>query len=138
MDRRDMMRAMGHWWGSLDERRMVATVIGEDGETEVEIPVVFEMCSTCGGKGTHVNPSIDAHGISEDEWDQEWSSDEQEMYLTGGYDVECGECAGRRVVPVPAPALTDEQRTALSAALGRQDERLADHRTFLMESGLMP
>lgn len=139
MDRRDMMRAMGHWWVRLDEKRMVAFVVGEDGETEAEIPVAFEVCGTCDGQGRHTNPAIDAHGISEEEWDHEWSPDERELYMGGGYDVQCTECGGKRVVPVPTEArMTDEQKDALEFATDRQYERLADHRTFLMESGLMP
>jgi len=133
------MRAMGRWWKRIDERRMVAIVLveGEDVcESEVEIPIEFGVCATCEGKGKHVNPAIDAHGITEDEWGQ-WSSDEQEDYLSGGYDVECHECAGRRVEPIPDEArMTDEQKDALEFATDRQYERLADHRTCLMESGI--
>lgn len=139
MDRRDRMRAMGRWWKRVDERRMIAIVLaeGEDGEErEVEIPVEFEICGTCEGKGRHVNPSIDAHGITEDEWSQ-WSSEEQETYLSGGYDVECHECAGKRVVPVPAEArMTDEQKSALERATDMCWERLEDYRTSLMEDGI--
>jgi RecJ-like exonuclease len=133
------MRVMGHWWNRIDERRMVAIILVDDGEgceTEVEIPIEFDVCDTCEGKGTHVNPSIDAHGITEDEWGQ-WDSDEQEFYMSGGYDVECHECAGKRVIPVPAETrMTDEQKTALEYATDCQYERLADHRTYLMESGI--
>jgi hypothetical protein len=126
---------MGHWWKHLDEKKMVAIVIGEN-ETEVEIPITFDVCDTCEGKGTHVNPSIDAHGITEDEWCQ-WNSGEQEFYMSGGYDVECYECAGKRVVPVPAESrMTNEQKAALEFATDCQYERLTDHRTYLMESGI--
>ena len=139
MDRRDRMRAMGNWWTRLDEGRMVALILIDDGEgeeREVEIPVEFEVCGTCEGKGRHVNPSIDAHGITEDEWGQ-WSDDEQDLYLSGGYDVECHECAGRRVVPVPVEArMTDEQKDALKHAIDQQHEQLSDYRTQLMESGI--
>jgi hypothetical protein len=133
------MRAMGRWWKRVDERRMVAIILAEneDGEErEVEIPVEFEVCGTCEGKGKHVNPSIDSHGITEDEWGQ-WSPEEQETYLSGGYDVECYECSGKRVVPVPAESrMTDEQKTALEYATDFCWERLDDHRTQLMESGI--
>lgn len=139
MDRRDRMRAMGRWWNRIDERRMVAFILVDDGEsdeTEVEIPIEFGVCGTCDGKGRHVNPSIDAHGITEDEWGQ-WSSDEQEFYMSGGYDVECHECAGKRVVPIPVEAhMTDEQKKAWKFVTDYQQERLADHRTQMMESGI--
>lgn len=140
MDRRDRMRAMGGWWRRIDERRMVAflRVCDEEGnEIEVEIPVEFEVCGTCEGKGRHVNPSIDANGITEDEWGQ-WSYDEQETYLSGGYDVECYECDGKRVVPVPVESrMTDEQKEAFEFATDQRFERLADHRSYLMESGIL-
>lgn len=139
MDRRDRMLAMGRWWQRVDERRMVAIVLAEDEEgeeREIEIPVEFEVCSTCGGKGKHANPSVDAHGITEDEWGQ-WSPEEQESYLSGGYDVECYECAGRRVVPVPVMArMTDEQKDALGRATDLCRDRLMDHRTRMLESGI--
>lgn len=138
MDRRDTIRIMGHWWHRLDEGRMIAFIYGEDNETEFEIPIKFEMCGTCGGKGKHVNPSIDAHGITEDEWGQ-WDSEEQELYMSGGYDIECNECQGKRVIPVPVVTrLTDEQQKAFSYVLEQQDERLSDYKTYLMESGMIP
>lgn len=130
---------MGRWWRRIDERRMLAFVAAEDedgGEREVGIPVSFEVCGTCEGKGRHVNPSVDAHGITGDEWAQ-WSFEERETYLSGGYDVECYECAGKRVVPVPAEArMTGEQKEALEQATDFAWERLDDHRTRLMESGI--
>lgn len=139
MDRRDRMRAMGCWWNRIDEQRMVAFILIDDGEgpeTEVEIPIEFGVCSTCDGKGRHVNPSIDAHGITEDEWEQ-WSSDEQEFYMSNGYDVECHECAGKRVVSIPVEAhMTDKQKKAWKFVTDCQQERLANHRTQMMESGI--
>jgi hypothetical protein len=111
MDRRDAAGGgMFKWYERLDEDRMIATVAittyGEDEhgeeteeEGEQEIAIRWEVCGTCDGRGTHVNPSIDAHGICEDEW-SEWGEDERESYLSGRYDVTCYECGGRRVVPV--------------------------------------
>jgi hypothetical protein len=87
----------------VDERRMIASVTleNEDGEEiTAEAPVIFEVCGRCGGRGSHVNPSIDGHGITMEEWDQDWSEDEREGYLSGRYDVTCYECAGKRVVAV--------------------------------------
>lgn len=136
MDRRDRMRAMGCWWSRIDERRMVTFVIDKDGDAEVEIPITFEVCGTCEGKGRHTNPSIDAHGITEDEWGQ-WDPEEQDLYISGGYDVECNECAGKRVVPIPDETrMTDEQKDALEFTTDQQYERLSDYRTQLMESGI--
>ena len=74
----------------------------EDGEGDglVAIPFLWEVCETCNGKGSHVNPSIDSHGITSSEW-AEWDEDEREGYFRGRYDVTCYECNGLRVVPEP-------------------------------------
>lgn len=57
----------------------------------------FAVCPTCRGKGTHVNPSIDAHGITSEEMD-DLGDDFREDYISGHYDVLCAECNGLRVV----------------------------------------
>jgi len=99
MDRRDRNH---QWFHHFDEKRMVIVVHeGDDADQPaLEVPAQFEVCSTCEGKGTHVNPSIDAHGISEEEFDED--PDFREDYFSGRYDVQCNECHGRRVVPVVA------------------------------------
>lgn len=74
----------------------------EDGEEvgarEVELPVVFEVCGTCNGKGSHVNPSIDSNGLTASDFDED--PDFRENYMSGMYDVTCNECGGKRVVPI--------------------------------------
>lgn len=85
----------------------------ENGEgLEVELPSKYEVCGRCRGKGAHVNPNIDGHGITADEWNgPDWDEESQEMYLSGGYDISCLDCGGDRVVLVPdEDRLTDEQR----------------------------
>lgn len=74
--------------------------LDDDTEEIVQFPAKFELCPTCNGKGSHVNPGIDSHGITSDEWHNNWSYEEREQYMSGGYDVSCYECNGRRVVPV--------------------------------------
>lgn len=84
------------------------TYESEDGiEIEAAIPGKYEVCSRCEGAGTHVNPSIDGHGISAEEWANEWDPEEREDYLRGVYDVQCEECAGLRVVLVPDRDVAD-------------------------------
>lgn len=86
----------------FDAQRMVLAVEVEDDEGDlrtVEVPARFEVCGTCEGKGRHVNPSIDAHGIGPEEFDAD--PDFREDYLAGVHDVRCAECRGERVVPVP-------------------------------------
>ena len=76
-----------------------AAIETDDGEEVINFPTKFEVCPTCDGKGTHVNPNIDSNGITSDEWANDWSPEDQETYLSGGYDVPCYECDGKRVVP---------------------------------------
>ena len=87
---------------SVDENKMKAVieVYDEDTDesTELEVPIVMEVCSTCDGRGKHVNPSIDSGGISADDFAED--PDFAEEYRRGAYDVTCYECAGKRVVPV--------------------------------------
>ena len=73
----------------------------EDGfEIEEYLKSKYEVCSRCRGEGKHTNPNIDGHGISSDEWENDWSDEDKEFYLSGGYDIECYECKGLRVVQV--------------------------------------
>lgn len=90
------------------------TVFLSDDDQEHEIPSKFAVCPRCRGKGSHVNPAIDGHGITAEEWNgPDWSEEEKETYMSGGYDVPCYECNGRRVVLVPdADKLTKEERAA--------------------------
>ena len=72
-------------------------------------PTRMIVCPTCRGRGRHVNPSIDSHGITseDDAWQDEgfWSD-----YYSGAYDVACHECDGKNVVEEPdEDAITAEQ-----------------------------
>lgn len=98
---------------SVDQRRMVGELVLGDrcvycelpdssckGCTKtntVEVPIVFEVCSTCRGKGTHTNPAIDCCGISSERFAED--PDFAEDYFGGVYDVPCNECHGNRVAP---------------------------------------
>ena len=95
-DRRVLARN-DRWWASTDESRMVATL-----ETEAKpwvqtvVRFVYVACTLCDGKGSHVNPSIDASGLTgEDMSDPDFAED----YLSGVYDVPCNLCHGKRVIP---------------------------------------
>lgn len=79
----------------------------------VEIPATWEICGRCQGEG-----SSSAHlgAITQDDWENDWSPDEQDDYLNGAYDKPCGICAGSGKVLEPARARcnTDELRVALA------------------------
>lgn len=108
MDFRDALATFGGFspeGTQIDERRMVLvfTIENEDGvEVEHTLPFTFGVCPKCDGKGSYVNPSIDAHGITSDEWENEWDDEGREDYLSGRYDMTCEECHGKRVSPVPS------------------------------------
>ena len=83
----------------------------QDGiEVTEKLPCIAEVCGTCRGKGTHVNPSIDAHGIGREEFDED--PDFHEDYFRGVYDVTCYECGGNKVVAAPREreTLNDAQK----------------------------
>jgi hypothetical protein len=69
-------------------------------EIKLVVPAKNEVCSTCQGKGTHVNPSIDGSGLSREDFERE-GPEFQEDYFRGVYDVTCYECKGHRVVLCP-------------------------------------
>lgn len=75
---------------------------------EEELPWKWEVCGVCHGKGTHVNPSIDASGISPEDFDVDPGFAEE--YMRGTYDVKCNACHGRTTVPVAdRDAMTSDQ-----------------------------
>jgi hypothetical protein len=55
-----------------------------------------QLCPVCDGYGKHVNPSIDRHGLSRADFDED--PDFEQDYFSGAYDVECSRCQGKRVV----------------------------------------
>ena len=98
----------------------------ETGEgDEIEIPAKYEVCETCDGKGSHVNPSIDSHGLSREDFDED--PDFAEGYFEGRYDVPCNECHGNRVSPV-----VDEERCD-SDLLKKVNDWIEDHYAYQRE-----
>lgn len=67
-------------------------------EIEISIPAKFALCPKCRGVGSHVNPAVDGHGLSQEDFDQD--PDFQEAYFRGDYDVACHRCAGEKVIKV--------------------------------------
>lgn len=120
MDHRYLAKALSKWWQSYDKTRRLVKVsfseiiikaeeLGEDIDKETLklldedecalLPFEFVVCSTCNGDGTHTNPDIDSHGITADEWNRDWSFEDQENYMSGFYDIQCYNCGGDKVIP---------------------------------------
>lgn len=101
MDPRDAAAMYNKWYKKFDEHSGMITVKLYDSDTDEEIefefPAKYEVCQVCCGRGTHVNPSIDAHGISAEEFHED--PDFAEDYHRGTFDVTCYACHGARVVP---------------------------------------
>lgn len=101
----------------FDEKAMTLTfeyVETEEGEPLVVV-AAFKVCPRCNGRGKHVNPAVDEHGISADEFAED--PDFAEDYFGGFYDVECHKCSGLRVVAAADDnELTFGQRALLEAA----------------------
>lgn len=94
----------------------------EEAEVEVTLPARFEVCETCSGKGTHVNPSIDSGGLSSDDFAED--PDFAEAYFGGAYDTVCYGCKGERVEPVVDEArLNSEQKRQYAMVRKTQRER---------------
>ena len=146
MDCRSLARAVPKWYSSLDKKRMrvgIQIVGDEDPEEALEglskeaqglldddycvtFPMKFKVCSTCRGTGSHVDPSIDSHGITGDEWDRDWSYEDRENYMSGFYNVACYECGGERVVPeIDETFLTDPQKELLSHINERREAAIS-------------
>jgi len=87
----------------------------------------WAVCPTCRGNGTHVNPSIDAHGITGEEM-AELGEDFREDYVSGVYDIPCNECGGMRVVPACSTDGCDNACLYVQRGYGdRRDSVSRDH-----------
>lgn len=83
------------------ETALIYDLVDDDGdEFQIEVPCKMAVCSTCQGRGRHVNPAIDAGGLTEEDLNDHWSSEEREGYFHGAFDTTCNDCKGKRVVPV--------------------------------------
>ena len=60
---------------------------------KIKFPTKWEICPQCQGHGSHVDPAIDCNGITGSEW-AEWDYEDQERYMSGGYDITCTQCKG--------------------------------------------
>lgn len=88
------------WWDAI--RGNEARIEDEDTESGTWVPIRFAVCPLCEGRGQHVNPSIDAHGLTREDFDED--PEFEERYFGGDYDIPCNLCRGEKVVPVPLDA----------------------------------
>ena len=99
------------------ERDFDPTVYHDDGSEE-KLPTRWVVCPVCEGKGTHVNPSIDAGGLTFDDDDPAFL----EEYMRGTYDVTCYTCKGRTTIrDVDWEAMTEEQTAAYARQLADEE-----------------
>lgn len=117
---------------------------GEDDECDyadsVEFPAVWVICSRCDGEGKHVNPAVDGHGITSEEWERDWDEDSREGYFSGRYDVRCeAGCNDGKVMVVDVDHLGPELKAQYDRWQAQEDEaaqsRAEDAYTRRMESG---
>lgn len=100
-DRRVRAREERSWYEEIDIKKMTAIIAvpaGDYSEELILVPFKYEVCPLCDGKGTHANPSVDASGITAEDFYED--PDFAEEYLAGRYDVICYKCGGKNVVPV--------------------------------------
>ena len=91
----------------IDKRSMTGTIEiiveadNADGYEEklVSLPIRFEVCSTCCGRGSTVNPSVDGDGWTREQFDED--PDFEESYFNGDYDVTCRTCHGANLEALP-------------------------------------
>lgn len=106
------------------------TVVTDDGdEIVLEIPARYEVCPRCEGHGKHVNPNVDGHGLSREDFAED--PDFAEAYFGGMYDVTCHECRGTRVILVPDEGRADADTLARYRRM--QDEEAEYRREVMME-----
>jgi hypothetical protein len=98
-----------------------------DPAVHTEMPARYEVCPDCEGKGRYVNPAIDSHGISPEEFAED--PDFAESYHRGLYDIPCRSCGGRRVILVPIHGADNKAiDDLLQAEFAYQQERAAEIR----------
>ena len=110
----------------------------EEKEINLKLPAKLELCDLCDGKGKVVNPSIDAGGLSQDDFHDD--PDFEEDYFSGVHDISCPQCSGKRVVPVVNyDALSAEQKKEFDEYQREQaeaaEEAYHDRRTQMAEMG---
>lgn len=66
---------------------------------ELVLIAKYDVCPSCEGRGRYVNPLIDSHGLTAEDFADD--PDFQEAYFSEQYDITCRSCNGRNVILVP-------------------------------------
>lgn len=88
----------------------------------------FIVCPVCEGSGKTVNPAIDSHGLTREDFAED--PDFAESYMRGDYDITCRACNGQRVVTRERIEELDqnaEDRRLAAAEDGRWDDYSVAH-----------
>jgi len=110
------------------------TIYDDEAGTEEEktsrIPCKWAICSECDGHGGH---SRHIGAITQEDRDRDWSEDEFDHYMRGGYDRQCEECKGSGKVKVPnmdalSPELREEYQEHLEDEADYARECAAERR----------
>jgi len=97
-------------------------------EKDIFLPSKAVVCWRCRGTGSHVNPSIDGHGITSDEM-HELGPEFFDDYMGGMYDVTCGLCKGKRITAeVIECELSAEQNKAYEEDWQRDEAERSEQR----------
>mgnify|MGYP003152892962 CR=1 FL=1 len=97
-------------------------------EKDIFLPSKAVVCWRCRGTGSHVNPSIDGHGITPDEMN-ELGPEFFDDYMGGMYDVTCGLCKGKRITAeVIECELSAEQNKAYEEDWQRDEAERSEQR----------
>lgn len=112
-------------------------VINDDGdEVEISLPSKRIICPECDGHGTHLTPSMRDHAYSSEEFQEDFSEEEQEEYMKRGgmYDVTCTVCKGNKIIDGldRAACYSDEDKKNLA----RFDELEKDRREHEAECAM--
>lgn len=99
------------------EQKFVLYEVDEKGRaTETSLPTHWEVCPMCHGEGKHVNPNIDAGGLTAEDFAED--PEFMEEYMSGTYDIPCNACKGRCTVKaVSMEQLSEKTRKAYEKQL---------------------
>ena len=111
-----------------------------DEEEMVTVAVTMVPCPVCQGRGSYVNPAIDAGGLTPEQLSEFDDDDGGNSYLDGAFDQTCSACGGTGVYPEIDREKTNPEALALADEQAERDEeeaheRWCDRQTMRAEMG---